>query len=840
MASEASKPRLSLSEVTFGATQPNIPLSNRSAAHRLRRMETDRVLSANKRRQMLSLEEENLLIEKKAVILKGDSMTSQALLATRLGMINVSKRELKLKPQGLILVSVQPVRGQRRGSVSLSLYDSILNDDFAKYVAHSANIHMPEHHNTRHFSVAEIGAILRIHTEQINSSCSTRRDYFRKLNRCGYFYDNVEKCVRLVTLYRYEKFVQYFKPDPITLFNLVSKSFISSLQTWPTDLSWIYIAADESMIVWTAGHNWVLWIPRKPNPKGMRVFFAATILTATGRPIVLWMWPDLPPDEHSFMSPKTVMEKVAKVLREAAQQQLLPRNYTITMDALFSYPDMLKSWLASNIYGSIGIKENKLITALAYMLPKHHHRIFKLGDVLISIYRDRKVFTIASTIHTVKEESKYIVPQAPLMSVYSTDMLFLLSLAGSTPALQNDLRMLCTMGSTKTQSSNTNALIATASHLSKVAFEEILAREKPSSQLLAAMKDFVFQHSTNVNDIPSIIEPVVNVVRKPGSKMSSEDVQCHKQLLVILKKQNIANESFKPNQKVVGMPQLKRVLKKLNINLPENFKTREEKVKYTIQWLEREAGNNNVDGIGEAEGVSGEIRITDATDDIDVTGIVNDNTNQTDEGSDDISIEVDNLDERWKDLLPSLTDISDMYTTKKELKAGLVHLFSGVKLGGNKEDLIKRLRALRSKMLLDPSFAHKVLIDRMGKGKPTTMIFHGNTFNFVDRIDIMLAFLEFGFKFEEPWLVLLIYLQRLVEVNTHSYVENEKWDWEGFDLNRYHDDANYKKNLYKKERKCIKDFHKELLEGILILYYAMCFILNIYNAFYLFNFYIQQ
>lgn len=37
----------------------------------------------------------------------------------------------------------------------------------------------------------------------------------------------------------------------------------------------------------------------------------ATILTATGRPIVLFSIPDTPQDEEDFLSPKKVMEMMA-------------------------------------------------------------------------------------------------------------------------------------------------------------------------------------------------------------------------------------------------------------------------------------------------------------------------------------------------------------------------------------------------------------------------------------------------------------------------------------------------------------------------------------------------
>ena len=87
----------------------------------------------------------------------------------------------------------------------------------------------------------------------------------------------------------------------------------------------------------------------------MRVYIIATILNATGRPIVLWMLPDLPdlvgPDGKGiFFSYREVMEKVGFGLNKLKSRGIIPENASITMDALFPYTDMLKLWLSQG-YG---------------------------------------------------------------------------------------------------------------------------------------------------------------------------------------------------------------------------------------------------------------------------------------------------------------------------------------------------------------------------------------------------------------------------------------------------------------------------------------------------------
>jgi len=180
----------------------------------------------------------------------------------------------------------------------------------------------------------------------------------------------------------------------------------------------------------------------------------------------------------------------------------------------------------------------------------------------------------------------------------------------------------------------------------------------------------------------------------------------------------------------------------------------------------------------------------------------------------ELSIDFTNLDSDWKALLPSEEELLSKYPTCLELKSAIVACYCKAKLGGDKAALVHRLRGLMAKSLLDPGFALRVLTSVEATGKSEIMEFHSKTFNYVDRLDLMLSFLQFPTRFRSPCLVVLIYLQRLAEVQCHSYVENEKWDWQGFDLKRYHKEPDYRKTLYQSERKSIRLFHEELVNLI--------------------------
>ena len=82
-------------------------------------------------------------------------------------------------------------------------------------------------------------------------------------------------------------------------------------------------------------------------------------------------------------------------------------------------------------------------------------------------------------------------------------------------------------------------------------------------------------------------------------------------------------------------------------------------------------------------------------------------------------------------------------------------------------------------------------------GKPATIKFHSKTFNYVDRLDIMLSFLKYPHSTTSEFMVILVYIQRMFIVQAHSCCEDSRWDYEGFDPAKYKTDKQYRRNLYK-------------------------------------------
>ena len=184
------------------------------------------------------------------------------------------------------------------------------------------------------------------------------------------------------------------------------------------------------------------------------------------------------------------MQHLGQFVHSNAKTLTMPSNATLTMDALFSHVDHLKEWLSNGVYGSIGLKADHFINTLAHGLAPNHSRVFRLGTVLISVYRDQKLVCNASTVLGVDcKERNPLECEAPgVMPLYSADFLYYLSLAP--PELINDIRMLALMSNLKMPHMEAShlKLLAKISHVSSEYMDAISNEYSPTPDIFLRMQ----------------------------------------------------------------------------------------------------------------------------------------------------------------------------------------------------------------------------------------------------------------------------------------------------------------------------------------------------------------
>jgi hypothetical protein len=145
---------------------------------------------------------------------------------------------------------------------------------------------------------------------------------------------------------------------------------------------------DEMMLPWTAFHELVVTIERKPNERGVRVYVWTFYLTRSGHPIVFMVIPDI---RIPFFTGTQVMDNVAA--------NMPPRTVSVVTDAFFGNLEWLQAHSAYNYTSALNFHHNLAdFTLLSHKLGYHQNRVFIYKDVVVSLFVDNNLMITASTV----------------------------------------------------------------------------------------------------------------------------------------------------------------------------------------------------------------------------------------------------------------------------------------------------------------------------------------------------------------------------------------------------------------------------------------------------------
>ena len=180
----------------------------------------------------------------------------------------------------------------------LQLWDSILSTELVGWIERFVNSQMPPvsgrgSHRER-FDSDENRGILRMMLGFFNTSSGTWQQYLRSTDRLGVFKRSNES--RQVCEKRFYLFLHGFELSATSvhqLFEMASAGLRSVFRNPPSESGTSELALDESMLAWSRSkHKWVVYLPRKPKPLGIRVYILAQKLYRSGLPIVVHAFPD--------------------------------------------------------------------------------------------------------------------------------------------------------------------------------------------------------------------------------------------------------------------------------------------------------------------------------------------------------------------------------------------------------------------------------------------------------------------------------------------------------------------------------------------------------------------
>ena len=180
------------------------------------------------------------------------------------------------------------------------------------------------------------------------------------------------------------------------------------------------LALDESMLPWSqATHKWVVCIPRKPQPIGMRTYLAAMELPLSQQVVVHTVFPDMWDSgcwrrqvcstcsgeyaEYSQSSLSGLTRSARATHCTVARNRHMPPHATITVDSLFSNHVNAYGYLDHNVYLCCAAKSSSL-RALWHKLPEAHHRAFTQGQQAYFVWSDNSIVCQRTTVHKRERE----------------------------------------------------------------------------------------------------------------------------------------------------------------------------------------------------------------------------------------------------------------------------------------------------------------------------------------------------------------------------------------------------------------------------------------------------
>jgi len=681
----------------------------------------------------------------------------------------------------------------------------------ARFLVEDINQRIPQPKrgfSSARFSLDEMMAILDMLLEQVNdcTEAETVREYLRLTERLGY-YAKVDGSWARVSRTRYQLFRSLLQFDPHALCEALSEVLLDSLAMHTVPGSVVFFAGDESMI--PGDFDASVFVPRKPQPLGLRLFVVGGRLTSTGRPVVVSILPDFARKNAAQMvvgnvhRPVEVLESIR--LWYIAHKERLPQHVWVTVDSLFSYPAMLEAWEAVGLHGSMALREDlyKPLAVLGHGLAYRHSRIIDTGSFLVSVYRDKKLVATAATGFTTNASAltdAATIPMPPLLEPTGAFCLWLMEQLSL-----HDLEYLGVLLNRKAEAERGQDATYSLTHqpyhmadcltvqqLQFVAGVVGAALQRKEAEAPAAPNREPSPGDDNLatgvtpagqavagqavagqgaaGDKRSASEPAsLAPPRKKRKASIVRDRDVHLPLVAILRARNFP---YTDRSRVAKAKDVLQLAKAENIDI--SACQGEEQVAATV--LKAMTGQEEQTGeTGGPRGPGDEAEEDDDDQEARTRDIVPELASDA-EGLEEVLDKMHGVG--WQDKIGSVEDIKAKFTSE-QLAREIRRLCPGAKVTGDKSKLASKLRLIMFNRATNPRFARKCLTSTQRNGKSLLTCFHGNTFNAVDIFDLLMSSLAVKYTGTSQNMHMLRWLVRLVFVQSHSLHEASRWTHEG-------------------------------------------------------------
>jgi hypothetical protein len=201
-------------------------------------------------------------------------------------------------PPDVCGVTVEMPNRREFDGFAMRLWSNVISSKLLHWFASYVNERLPvisgRGRARESYDVDEIAAMFRMLVGHFNSCTTQFKTYLRSTERLGCF----KRCDKTVHVNekRFNQFLnmlQWSAVDVHSMFEIASEG-LRSVYQMSSEIGTAQLALDESMLPWSqATHKWVVCIPRKPQPIGMRTYLAAMELPLSQQVVVHTVFPDM-------------------------------------------------------------------------------------------------------------------------------------------------------------------------------------------------------------------------------------------------------------------------------------------------------------------------------------------------------------------------------------------------------------------------------------------------------------------------------------------------------------------------------------------------------------------
>lgn len=181
-------------------------------------------------------------------------------------------------------------------------------------------------------------------------------------------------------------FRKHLSFDVPTLFRMLSSNMQKQVSASGT------ACLDETIWPWTGSYYAIVFVPRKPNPEGVKAITLCVKLTRSGRSFCVQVVPDV---SQPRLDPPTALGMAVRTMRSLGLRSLIADAWFGSLHAVHHHEDIYVTFSVS------AARATDIFPVFHHQLVVPQYHVFAKEDRVVSIFADAAILSVVSTLFEV-------------------------------------------------------------------------------------------------------------------------------------------------------------------------------------------------------------------------------------------------------------------------------------------------------------------------------------------------------------------------------------------------------------------------------------------------------